>query len=351
VQVATLSTVFSEGTDGLWRGLLTTLKERAFDNELVLRRAITAATTAQPSAASPQAHKQTATDAPEPTPPTTQQLEDRQMTIIPEPAPTVYASFWWSAGDKREQAMLAESRYVYDRELSPMLVYEPDNELMGEVEVLMGESSYVNRTIQDLATRLFASGGAAVTPIEGFTFFQDANLQVREREYTGHTSVVLQQTFILPDPERGARFLEDLTASVRGDAELPTLCDVLWLPQDVNPFYLSATSQSGGFAITLTYLRPNDHARPTIQRELQALTGRCLLHGGRIHLVKGVEVLGQADLEGTYHEQFERFRALKAWYDPHAQFTNDFYRRVLDHAVPAAGLRPSLVCATREAGA
>lgn len=362
VQVATQSTLFRAGANGLWVDLLTTLQRRSVDNEIVLRRAVTIASTPppqpqapQPSAAAPAprgggaAEKQPAPaeeTAPAPTPPEPMPpviaapvlLEERVVTIIPEPASTVYASFWWGAGsDKPEKALLAESRYVFDRDLSPMILYEPDNEVMGEVENLMMGCSWVNRTILDLATRLFASGTVAVTPIAGFTFFQDANLLVREREYTGPRSVVLQQTFILPDPARGADFLNDLTATVRGDAELPTLCDVLWLPQDANPFCLSATAESGGFAITLTYLRPDDSRRVKIQQELRALTARCLAHGGRIHLVKSVEVGSQADLEATYGAQFAYFRALKARYDPRGQLVNRFYERVLGPMAPPPG--------------
>ncbi|MDO9016001.1 MAG: FAD-binding protein [Deltaproteobacteria bacterium] len=357
VQVATHSTLFHPRINGLWVDLLTTLQRRSVDNEIVLRRAVTTASTPPPqpepepepadaAPATPRgraAQKQPAPADTEPTPPvaaTEVQLEERVVTIIPEPASTVYASFWWGAGsEKPEKALLAESRYVYDRDLSPMILYEPDNEVMGEVENLMMGSSWVNRTIQDLATRLFANGTVAVTPIAGFTFFQDANLLVREREYTGPRSVVLQQTFILPDPERGAAFLNDLTATVRGDAELPTLCDVLWLPKDAYPFCLSATAESGGFAITLTYLRPDDSRREKIQRELQALTARCLAHGGRIHLVKSVEVGSQADLEATYGAQFAYFRALKARYDPRGQLVNRFYERVLGPWTPPGAAR------------
>lgn len=370
VQVATQSTIFSAGASGLWVDLLTTLKQRAVDNEIVLSRAVTTASAPPPPPREPApppepapapgprgaAQKQPApvepvVVAPAPILPVVMapiQLTDRVVTIIPEPASTVYASFWWGAGaDKPEKALLAESRYVFDRDLSPMILYEPDNEVMGEIENLMMGSSWGNRTIQDLATRLFASGTVAVTPIAGFTFFQDANLLVREREYTGARSVVLQQTFILPDPERGARFLNELTATVRGDAELPTLCDVLWLPQDANPFCLSATAESGGFAITLTYLRPDDSRRVKIQHELRALTARCLAHGGRIHLVKSVEVGSQADLEATYGAQFAYFRALKARYDPHGQLVNDFYRRIL---VPAAAPAVGAARAARREG-
>ena len=300
-------------SDDLWRDLLRTLQERAFDQEIVLRQAVTAASA--PIAGAP--------------PDGAGSYEDRPPLIIPEPASTIYASVWWSARGMQERALLAESRYVFDRDLSPMILYEPENELMGVVEDLLMTSSWLDRTLLDAATQEFASAAVAVTPIEGFTFFQDANLQVREHEYTGPSSVVLQQTFILPDPDCGAAFLADLTAFVRGGHELPTLCDVLWLPQDDNPFCLSATAQGGGFALTLTYVRPCDRVRPQIQRELKALTAKCLQRGGRIHLVKSVEVGSQADLERTYHAQFERFRALKARYDPHGKLINAFYHRVL----------------------
>lgn len=331
VQVATQSTLFRAGDRGLWVDLLTTLQRRAVDNEIVLNRAVARASMRAPADTEPVLPMATAPA----------RRTERVVTIIPEPASTVYASFWWGAGsDKPEKALLAESRYVFDRDLSPMILYEPENEVMGEIENLMMGCSWVNRTIQDLATRLFARGTVAVTPIAGFTFFQDANLLVREREYTGPRSVVLQQTFILPDPERGALFLNDLTASVRGDAELPTLCDVLWLPQDDNRFCLSATAESGGFAITLTYLRPDDSWRVKIQHELRALTARCRAHGGRIHLVKSVEVGSQADLEATYGAQFDYFRALKARHDPHNQLVNRFYERVLGPvAAPVAARR------------
>ena len=360
-QVATQSTLFRAGDHGLWADLLTTLQQRAVDNEIVLSRAVTTASMPAPADTEPVPPVATAPA----------QRTERVVTIIPEPASTVYASFWWGAGsDKPEKALLAESRYVFDRELSPMILYDPENEVMGEIENLMMGCSWVNRTIQDLATRLFASGPVAVTPIAGFTFFRDANLLVREREYTGPRSVVLQQTFILPDPERGSRFLNDLTASVRGDAELPTLCDVLWLPRDANPFCLSATAESGGFAVTLTYLRPDDSRRVKIQHELRALrrsaqtvastprrgrpretyagyfergrpldrgaqqvcadllTARCRANGVRIRLVKSVEVGSQADPEATHGAQLAYFRALKARYDPHNQRVNRFYERV-----------------------
>lgn len=356
VQVATRNSIFHSDND-LWVDLLRTLRERSEENEAILRHAVTATQAAagarppaRPAASSDKqprpADREPAADA---AVSATPWLEDRQALIIPEPAATVYASLWWSASCRMEErAMLCESRYVYDRPLSPMILYEPDNELMGVVEELMSSSAWLNRAIQSAATQQFANAAVAVTPIEGFTFFQDANLLAREREYTGARSIVLQQTFILPDragEPQAARFLTELSESVRGDFQLPTLCDLLWLPQDANPFLLSATSRASGFALTLTYLRPDDSDQAQIQRELKLLSARCLARGGRIHLVKSVEVADQQTLEQTYHEPFERFRALKACYDPHGKLINAFYRRVLGDRVVAPAVCAPPPCA------
>jgi FAD/FMN-containing dehydrogenase len=250
-------------------------------------------------------------------------------TAFPEPTPTIYASVWWSAAGMQQRAMLAESRYVYDRDLAPMILYEPDNELMGVIEDLMSANPWADRAIQDVATDLFSSGAVAVTPVAGFTFFQDANAFVRERELGHPRIVVLQQTFVLRDVNCAAGFLTALTAFVRGPHEQPTVGDLMWIPPDEHHFRLSSHALCGGFALTLTYLRPGASAVARLRQDLQEISNLCRAHHGTIHLVKSVEVAAQADLEATFHAQFDVFRALKHRYDPQGRLVNNFYRRVL----------------------
>ncbi|MDB4932013.1 MAG: oxidoreductase, FAD-binding [Myxococcaceae bacterium] len=255
---------------------------------------------------------------------------------IAEPTPTVYASLWWSACGRRMRAEIGESRYVYDRDLTPMLLYEPDNELMGVVEGLLMSNPWVDRAIQDVAIDLFASGAVAVTTADGFSFFQDANVLLRERERGDAAIVVMQQTFLFGDAASGAAFLADLDDFVRGPHEQPTLCDLLWIPQDTHPFCLSATALKGAFALTLTYLRRDDSFAERLKLDLRALSVLCRAHRGTIHLVKSVEVDSQSELEDTYHPQFERFRDLKRRYDPEGKLVNNFGRRVFGVWPPPA---------------
>jgi FAD/FMN-containing dehydrogenase len=152
----------------------------------------------------------------------------------------------------------------------------------------------------------------------------------------------VQQTFVIPakrtddDPDgisRTTRFLDAVRPTLFDepdapsflDAMRPTLIDVLFLPAD--DILLSAGRGTDGYAVTLSFTRRDGEGWDVLRSRLRELSKRCVELGGRVHLVKNVEV-DPDDLDEMYGEAFDRFLAIKARVDPRGSIRNEFFDRI-----------------------
>jgi FAD/FMN-containing dehydrogenase len=99
----------------------------------------------------------------------------------------------------------------------------------------------------------------------------------------------------------------------------------MYLPADA--FLMSATRGMEGYAVTLTFTERDGESWEALRAGLRALATRCADLGGRVHLVKNVEV-EPADMRRMYGEALARFLALKQRYDPRGMLRNEFFDRV-----------------------
>ncbi len=106
----------------------------------------------------------------------------------------------------------------------------------------------------------------------------------------------------------------------------PTLIDVLYLPDD-ELLPSRPPAGSGGYAVTLSFTERNEDGWDTLKERLRTLSRECQDLGGRVHLVKNVEV-DPGLLREMYGSAFPEFLALKQRYDPRGLLENEFFDRV-----------------------
>jgi FAD/FMN-containing dehydrogenase len=186
--------------------------------------------------------------------------------------------------------------------------------------------------------------GVYVDDLPDFTFFMENQftpVKVAAVE-DGHRLNTIQQTFVIPalpgagDPAGVGptqHFLERIRPIVFADPGAPamldplrpTLIDVLYLPAD--GFLLSATNGMSGYAVTLTFAEQDGNGWDTLQERLMALSRECRALGGRVHLIKNVEVEPEV-LRAMYGGAFDAFLALKRRYDPRGLLENELFDRI-----------------------
>ncbi len=159
-----------------------------------------------------------------------------------------------------------------------------------------------------------------------FLFFMDAN--VRKKELGARLGVpmpVIQQTFVVP-VARTARFLRRASRLLRRRGIVPTLLDVLFMPED--RILMSASYALQGFACTFSFedVRSDDKVAQVVAA-LESLSDLCLAHGGRVHFTKNVHVRPET-LHAMYGPRLEAFMALKRRLDPDGVLQNGFFERV-----------------------
>ena len=248
---------------------------------------------------------------------------------------------WYALG--QVEALLFRSRYVLDdRPLHPMPLYQRASKLLGLLSRGMADA-----TLTELAEgAMFAlyPSGVYVDDLADFTFFMENQftpVKVAALE-GGHRLNTIQQTFVIPavpgagDPTGVGptqHFLERIRPVVFADPDgpalldplRPTLVDVLYLPAD--GFLLSATSGMSGYAVTLTFTERDADGWDTLRERLRALSRECHALGGRVHLIKNVEVEPEL-LREMYGSAFDEFLALKRRYDPRGLLENEFFDRI-----------------------
>lgn len=274
-------------------------------------------------------------------------LFDDLLRIARDPEPPrmiswdAVSSAAWFAADQIE-SLLFRSRYVLDREVDPMPLYQRTNKLLDTLARGM-----INPALAELAEGglyLLYPSGVYVDELRDFMFFMENQLMpVRDAaEVAGFHLSSVQQTFVLPsrpsddDPDgtaAAAAFLDLVRPTLFEDPDgpsfldpmRPTLMDVLYLPAD--DILLSAGRGVDGFAITLSFTRRNTDGWEELRARLRALSKRCADLGGRVHFVKNVEV-DPEDLDRMYGDALDRFLAIKRRVDPRASIRNDFFDRI-----------------------
>jgi decaprenylphospho-beta-D-ribofuranose 2-oxidase len=179
--------------------------------------------------------------------------------------------------------------------------------------------------------------------LEGFTFFMDGNARAKRiAKHLGFSMRNIQQTFVVPsDPKASggwdrtrddlAEWLEYAHEFLLGRGLTPTLHDVLFLPKD-RPFYLSASADQAGFAVSYAFETSN---RKTLERAKQAFSDLADVlwekFGGRVYLVKNV-FAREETLAEMYRDHLEQFFSLKQELDPDRILRNDFFERTIGKA-------------------
>ncbi len=266
------------------------------------------------------------------------------------PWDAVSSAAWYALG--QIETLLFRSRYVVDRALHPLPIYQPSSKLMDYLAMATVIPALAE--IGESALYALHASGVYVDDLSDFTFFMEHQIGPAKimAAAAGWQLDTVQQTFVLPatpelpgDPEGTGptrRFLEQLRPVLFGDSALPamfepmrpTLIDVLYLPAD--DFILSATRGLDAYAVTLTFAEHDRHGWDTLQERLRALSRVCHELGGRVHLIKDV-VAEQPVLAAMYGLAFDEFLALKRRYDPRGLLENAFFDRVFG---PAAASSP-----------
>jgi decaprenylphospho-beta-D-ribofuranose 2-oxidase len=252
----------------------------------------------------------------------------------------VSSGAWYALG--QIEALLFRSRYVLDREVHPMPLHARASALLDVLCRGMIEPSLTE--LAEGAMFLVYPAGVYVDELDDFTFFME-NQMTPAREAARNNGWRLnsvQQTFVLPAiPAPGdaegvwptARFLDLIRPTMFDEPDAPslldpmrpTLIDVLYLPPD--EFLLSSTRRMGGYAVTLSFAERNGSHWDKLRARLRQLSKRCLELGGRVHLVKNVEVEPE-DLWKMYGDAFDEFLALKERLDPKGVIGNEFFDRI-----------------------
>jgi hypothetical protein len=270
----------------------------------------------------------------------------------------VSSAGWYALG--HVETLLFRSRYVLDRPLHPMPLYQRASRLLGLLCKGMCDT-LLTELGEGVMFAVYPSG-VYVDELHDFTFFMENQFTPAKAAASkqGWDLNTIQQTFVLPatptaDDVAGAGptrlFLERIRSIVFGDPTQPAmldpmrpaLIDVLYLPAD--DFLLSATRAMNGYAVTLTFTERNAEGWDTLQARLRALSRECHALGGRVHLIKNVEV-DPGLLREMYGDAFDEFLALKKQYDPRGLLENEFFERLFGKSS-----RPGPAAATPQDGA
>ena len=109
----------------------------------------------------------------------------------------------------------------------------------------------------------------------------------------------------------------------------PTLIDVLYLPDDGGfPFALSSSRNMPGFAVTFTFEKAFSTSFDAEAAVLRRLAEACEELGGRVHLVKNVDV-GAAQVEIEYTAGLAQMRDARRESGAATLVSNEFMTRVL----------------------
>jgi decaprenylphospho-beta-D-ribofuranose 2-oxidase len=213
----------------------------------------------------------------------------------------------------RARALIARSQYVpAATKLDRSIFHNPKSPL--HLLLQLCATIPFLRDLGYLVTfRAYRKTREFVDDVFGYTFFEDGNRWVRGfLQLLGCPARILQQTFMIPFDEQGARLEEFLTRSAAHLSWMnidPALIDILYVPADGRPFALSSTRQFSAFAVTFTFER----LFRALRRErvaLKRMSRLCSRTGGHLHLVKNV-VARPVDTSAWYAPQIQQLGQLR----------------------------------------
>jgi decaprenylphospho-beta-D-ribofuranose 2-oxidase len=244
-----------------------------------------------------------------------------------------------------QRALLFRSRYVEQgrRRRRPLrLLHEPRSWLRAGIDLML-RWQWFCRLGSWLTFNLIRRPRTFVDRYEDYAFFMDGNAHAKAigRAF-GAQMRTLQQTFVVPaDVETAARFIEDLSGSLRVAKIVPTLFDCLFIPRDED-FLLSSSAGLDGFAVSIAFDTSDADVLARARAILVEASARLRAIGGRVHLVKSV-CADADDLRSMYGTRLDAFFRLKQELDPTGVLRNEF----LERTFPAYCASPASVRSAR----
>ena len=162
----------------------------------------------------------------------------------------------------------------------------------------------------------------------GYTFFQNGNERIKKwGRALGLPLRLRQQTFVV-DGDALGDFLSEADRMLDERGLLPSLIDVLYVPEDRLPFLLSSGNGRSGYAVTFTFERLFGKSLAKEEKALRDIAALCHARNGRVHLVK--HVFAEAEEIGAqYRNGIDGMKTLKQRFDPASRLSSAFLRRVL----------------------
>jgi decaprenylphospho-beta-D-ribofuranose 2-oxidase len=237
-------------------------------------------------------------------------LQERSSTCVAESARAVSATLYLRG---RDRGLVATSKYIRPRKLSPSVFHRPDS-LGHRALQVAAMCPGLRRIGYGLVFRKVSR--TAVDEVRGYTFFEDGNVWLKKVARFLRLEIgIRQQSYFLPAAGLGGeaqeaqevqtrltRFLEHADRRLDELKLVPALIDALYLPADPVPgFVLSVTRRSAGFLITFTFEKILSSGFEIEDSFLMEMADVCAALDGRVHLVKNV-LAAPGVIKGMYEQ-------------------------------------------------
>lgn len=245
--------------------------------------------------------------------------------------------------NRARQGLLMRSHYVQggSRRLHSTVLHRPNSPVHALLQI-MSLFEWSRRIGWWVTMNLaFRKPRTYVDRLHGYTFFQDGNERIKHLGRTlGLPMGLRQQTYVIPwDPQdraasakRLARFLEAADRLLDRRKLLPTLIDVLYVPDESQEgFLLSSSTGMSGFAVSIAFEKAFSARFPKEERALYDISRLCHALAGRVHVVK--HVFADPGAMQVRYRGLGRMIAHKNALDPDRLLQSEFLRRVF----PALG--------------
>jgi decaprenylphospho-beta-D-ribofuranose 2-oxidase len=266
----------------------------------------------------------------------------------PAQARAVYAALYMN---EKRRGLLVHSRYVSIREaearargerLQGTVIHKPRS--LGHILLQLVALFRWTRPIGwwIVTTLVFSHRQTFLDELFGFTFFQDGNETVKRfGRRLGLPMGTRQQTYVVPwDPTDApgssamlAKFLDEADKILDKRGLLPTLIDVLYVPDDADEgFFLSSSAGISGFAVSIAFEKIFSSKLPDEEAALREIAHACHEATGRVHLVKHVYADPKI-IKTMYRDGIESLIGVKRVHDSKCILRNEFLERVFPDVV------------------
>jgi decaprenylphospho-beta-D-ribofuranose 2-oxidase len=242
--------------------------------------------------------------------------------------------------NKKRQGIVMRSSYVRcpPSELQGTVIHRPKNVFHLLLQVLAlfdwgrraGWWVTLNWTLKKRKTY--------VDTLDGYTFFQEGNELVKNwGRRLGFPLGIRQQTYIVPwdaaneddSTNRLQNFLAEADRLLERRQLLPSIIDVLYIPEDTDQFLLSSSAVTPGFAVSIAFEHCFQRRFAKEEQALRDIATICFKNfQGRIHLAKHVFADPRL-IERMYETTLPLMRRKKQELDPNHVLENEFMLRVL----------------------